>query len=179
MPKRKRVAPPRTEPYTEQQLAGLREHAHAQKQQTLSRLEAAIASLATQHKPISAKTIREECGLEYASIRRNPEALLLYQQHSTFLKQQRKRAKASQPDAPKPRDPLLAYKKTDLVARVRRTEQLLNAREQQHTTLLRDYVQKDVKIAELEAELAKHRQYLEGLRLSMQRQEHQQPDTTR
>jgi hypothetical protein len=100
---------------------------------------------------------------------------LLYQQHSTFLKQQRKRTKTSQPDTPKPRDPLLAYKKADLVVRVRRAEELLKTREQQHATLLQDYVQKDIKIAELEAELARHRQYLEGLRLSMQRQEHQGP----
>src|SRR6266566_1760410 len=114
MRKRKRVSQSRTEPYSEQQLAGLREHAQAQKQSTVDRLEAAIASLTAQHKLISARTIREECGLEYASFRRNPEALLLYQQHSTFLKQKRKRAKASHPDAPTPRDPLLAYRKTDL-----------------------------------------------------------------
>lgn len=175
MRKRKRVTQPRTTPYPEQQLVGLREHAQIQKQQTLRRLEAAITSLTAQHKPISARTIREECGLEYASFRRNPEALLLYQQHSTFLKQKRKQTKALQPDAPASRDPLLAYKKADLVARVRKSEELLKAREQQHTTLLQDYVEKDIKIAELEAELGRHRQYLEGLRLTMQRQEHQGP----
>ena len=78
-------------------------------------------------------------------------------------------------EAPAPCDPLLAYKKTDLVTRVRKAEELLKAREKQHDTLLQDYVQKDIKIAELEAELARHRQYLEGLRLTMQRQEHQGP----
>lgn len=52
-------------------------------------------------------------------------------------------------------------------------EKVLKTREAQHAALLQDYVQKDIKIAELEAELAKHRQYLEGLRLSIQRQEHQ------
>jgi hypothetical protein len=175
MTKRKRAVPLRAQPYSEQQLVGLREHTQAQKQNTISRLEAAIVSLTAQHKPISARTIHEECGLEYASLRRNPEALLLYQQHSTFLKQKRKRTKAPPPDTPSPRDPLLAYQKTDLVARVRKAEELLQAREQQHNTLLQDYVQKDIKIAELEAELAKYRQYLEGLRLTIQRQEHQGP----
>ena len=175
MRKRKRIAPMRTEPYSEQQLTGLREHTQKQKQQTLSRLEAAIASLIEQDKPISARTIYEECGLSYASLRRNPEALHLYQQHSTFLKRERKHARTAYPDTVAPRDPLLAYKKTDLVARVRKAEELLKAREQQHATLLQDYVQKDIKIAELEAELARHRQYLEGLRLTMQRQEHQGP----
>lgn len=161
--------------YTEQQLAGLHAHAQGQKCNTVERLRAAITVLTAQHKPISARTIREECGLEYAAFRRNPEALLLYQQHSTFLKQQRKRTKAPQPGTPSPRDPLLAYKKTDLAARVRKAEELLKAQEQQHATLLQNYVQKDIKIAELEAELARHRQYLEGLRLTMQRQEHQGP----
>lgn len=159
-------------PSSDQQLAGLRAHAQAQKQCTVERLNNAITSLQAQHKPISARTIYEECGLEYASIRRNPEALLLYQQHSTFLKQKRKRAKMPHPDAPSPRDPLLAYKKTDLVTRVRKSEELLKAREKQHDTLLQDYVQKDIKIAALEAELARYRTYLEGLRLTLQQQEH-------
>src|SRR5215472_11244350 len=108
MRKRKRAAQPRTVPYPEQQLTGLREHTQAQKRLTFDRLASAITSLTEQHKPVSARTIYQECGLEYASLRRNPEALLLYQQHSTFLKQQRKRTKVPQPDAPKPRDPLLA-----------------------------------------------------------------------
>jgi hypothetical protein len=173
MRKRKQVLKPRTVPCTEQQLTGLREHAQAQKQNTVSRLKAAIATLEAQHKPISARTIREECGLEYASIRRNPEALLLYQQHSTFLKQKRKRAKAPHPDVPASRDPLLAYKKADLVVRLRNEQKARKEWEAQYAALVQDYVQNDIKIAELEAELARHRQYLEGLRLTIQRQEHQ------
>src|SRR5882724_8128040 len=127
MQKRKRSTRPRA-PYPEQQLLGLQAHTQAQKQSTAERLRTAITTLTAQHKPISARTIYEECGLEYASLRRNPEALLLYQQHSTFLKQKRKRAKVPHPDAPAPRDPRLSYKKTDLVARVRKTEELLQAR---------------------------------------------------
>ena len=173
MRKRKRVSQLRAEPYSEQQLVGLRAHAQVQKESTIERLRSAITSLQAQHKSVSARTIREECGLEYASFRRNPEALHLYQQHSTFLKQKRKRAKAPLADTPAPHDPLLAYKKANLAARVRKAEELLKAREQQHATLLQECVQKDIKIAELEAELARHRQYLEGLRLTMQRQEHQ------
>lgn len=137
------------------------------------RLEAAIRSLEAQYKPISARTIREECGLEYASFRRNPEALLLYQQHSTFLKQKRRRVKAPHPDAPAQRDPLLAHPKANLAARVRKAENLLKVQGQQHATLLQECVQKDVKIAELEAELARYRATLSGLRLSIQQQEHQ------
>ena len=172
MRKRKRVALPRTEPYSEQQLAGLREHTQAQKQQTISRLEAAIALLTAQHKPISARTIYEECGLEYASIRRNAEALLLYQQHSTFLKRERKRTRTTCPDTISPRDPLLAYKKPDLVTRLRQEQAHYAELETQYATILHDYVQRDVKIAELEAELARYREYFERLRLQIQQQEH-------
>ncbi len=172
MRKRKRIAQSRTEPYTEQQLAGLRDHTQAQKQSTVNRLATAIASLTAQHKPISARTIYEECGLEYTSIRRNPEALLLYRQHSTFLFQKRKRAKTPHPDTPTPRDPLLAYKKADLVACLRKEQARQAEWEARHDKLLQDYVQKDVKIAEMEAELARHRTYLEGLRLTIQQQEH-------
>src|SRR5438132_277626 len=71
--------------YSEQQLVGLRAHTQGQKQTTVDRLRAAILALETSGQPISARTIQEKCGLEYASIRRNPEALALYQQHSTFF----------------------------------------------------------------------------------------------
>ena len=173
MRKRKRSLRPLDHSYSEQQLAGLRAHAQAQKQSTVERLRTAIASLQAQHQPISARTIYEECGLTYASLRRNPEALLLYQQHSTFLKQKRKRVKVSPPDTPLVHDSLLAYKKVDLVTRLRKEQARQTELETQYSTLLQDYVQKDIKIAELEAELARHREYLEGLRLTLQRQEHQ------
>jgi hypothetical protein len=44
--------------------------------------------------------------------------------------------------------------------------------ETQHATILADYIQKDVRIAELEAELARYREYFEGLRLQVQQKEH-------
>jgi hypothetical protein len=172
MPKRRRSLRPLDHSYSEQQLAGLRAHAHAQKQSTVERLRSAITSLQAQHQPISARTIYGECGLSYASFRRNPEALLLYQQHSTFLKRKRKRTRAACPDTVSPRDPLLAYKKPDLVARLRQEQVHCVELKTQHAAILSDYVQKDVKIAELEAELARYREYFEGLRLQVQPQEH-------
>jgi hypothetical protein len=152
--------------------AFLRTHAQTQKQSTVERLKSAIASLQAQHQPISARTIYEECGLTYASLRRNPEALLLYQQHSTFLKRERKRTRTACPDTVSPRDPLLAYKKPDLVARLRQEQARCAELETQYAAMLQDYVQRDVKIAELEAELARYREYFEGLRLQVQQQEH-------
>jgi hypothetical protein len=44
--------------------------------------------------------------------------------------------------------------------------------EQQQAQLREEYVQKDVKIAQLEAELAQYRSYLERLRIQVQQQEH-------
>ena len=73
MSKRKRLPRPLDHTYSEQQLAGMRAHAQTQKQSTVERLRSAITSLQAQHKPISARTIYEECGLAYASFRRNPE----------------------------------------------------------------------------------------------------------
>jgi hypothetical protein len=172
MPKRKRSLRPLDHSYSDQQLAGLRTHAQTQKQSTVDRLRTAIVSLQAQHKPISARTIREECGLEYASFRRNPEALLLYQQYSTFLKCKRKHTRTACPDTISPRDSLLAYKKPDLVARLRIAQARCAELETQHATILADYVQKDVRIAGLEAELARYREYFEGLRLQVQQQEH-------
>jgi len=173
MRKRKRSLRPLDHSYSEQQLAGLRAHAQAQKQSTVERLRTAIASLQAQHQPISARTIYEECGLTYASLRRNPEALLLYQQHSTFLKRERKRTRTACPDTPSLRDPWLSYKKPDLVARLRQEQARRTELETQYAMILQDYVQRDVKIAELEAELARYREYFEGLRLTIQQQEHQ------
>jgi hypothetical protein len=172
MRKRKRALRPLDHSYSEQQLAGLRAHAQAQKQSTVERLRTAITSLQAQHRPISARTIYEECGLEYASIRRNPEALLLYQQHSTFLKRERKRTRTACPDAVSPRDPLLAYKKTQLAAMLREERTRRQETEKQQAQLLEEYVQKDVKIAQLEAELAQYHGYLERLRIQVQQQEH-------
>jgi len=171
--KRKRSLRPIDHPSSEQQLVGLRAHAQAQKQSTVERLRTAITSLQAQQQPISARTIYQECGLAYASIRRNPEAVLLYQQQSTFLKRERKRTRTACPDTASSRDPLLAYKKPDLVARLRQEQTCRTELEMQYASMLADYVQRDVKIAELEAELARSREYFEGLRMTVQQQEHQ------
>lgn len=44
--------------------------------------------------------------------------------------------------------------------------------EQQQAQRLQEYVQKDVKIAQLEADLAQYRGYLERLRIQVQQREH-------
>ena len=59
-----------------------------------------------------------------------------------------------------------------LVAMLREERTLRQEVEKQQAQLLEDYVQKDVKIAQLEAELAQYRGYLERLRIQVQQQEH-------
>jgi hypothetical protein len=166
MSKRKDVSPSHRQPPSDKQLAGLRQHTQAQKQHTVDRLRDAISTLTSQGKAISTTTIREVRGLEYAAIRRNPEALLLYQQHSTFLKQKRKRIKSALPDMPSPRDPFMSCKKTDLVKRLRREMARRVELEMQYATILQDVVQRDVRIAELEAELVRSHQYFEQLHMT-------------
>jgi hypothetical protein len=80
--------------------------------------------------------------------------------------------RTSCPDTLSPRNPLLAYKKTQLVAMIREERARQQETEKQQTQLLQEYVQKDVKIAQLEADLAQYSSYLERLRISIQQQEH-------
>lgn len=158
--------------YSKRRLAGLDAHTTAQKRATVDRLTAAIKSLKAKKLPISIKTIREECGLEYNSIKRNPEAHLLYQQHSTYLGSKRQHMKLPQPTAPTSRDPLLAYKKSQLVIRLREEMQGRQEVEAQYTKLLEEFVQKDITIAKLQAKIAEYEEYLGRLRIEIQREEH-------
>src|SRR2546421_571821 len=104
-PRRPRTSKQQT--YSKGRLAGLGARTTAQKRATVDRLTAAIKSLQIKKLRISIKSIREECGLEYNCIKRNPEAFLLFQQHSTFLRSWRQQMRAPNPTAPAARDPLL------------------------------------------------------------------------
>src|SRR5258708_4854492 len=120
--------PPNHPRYNEQRLAGLRTYATQQRQATLSRLHAAITMLKEKGEPITVHTIREASGLDYKSIARNPEALALFHQHSTFLAAKRKETKKKrkpgrEEEIPRQKDPLLNYKRPQLVARVRQEMQ--------------------------------------------------------
>lgn len=179
----------RQQTYSKRRLAGLDAHSAAQKRATVSRLTAAVASLKVKKRPISIKTIREECGLEYNSIKRNAEAYVLYRQHSTFLKNKRQHTKSPQPISPTPRDPLMAYKKSQLITRLRGEMELRQELEAKHLKdldeekqrrqeleatyagLLEEFVQKDILIAELQARIAEYEEYLERPRLQFQRRE--------
>jgi hypothetical protein len=97
------------------------------KQATVERLHAAIESLKAKEREISVQTIYEGCGLRYAAIHRNQEALALFRANSTSLVAKKKRTKRrsamSDEGLIHPRDPLLNYKKPQLVERLRTAQQ--------------------------------------------------------
>lgn len=172
---RKRRAP--RDP-SEAQLAGLRQSTATRKQETVERLRIAIASLKDKKLEISVQTIYDECGLRYAAIHRNPEALALFRANSTSLlaKKKQRRHKSTMSDEGKisPRDPLLAYKKPQLVERLRTAQQQLHETQQQLAVQVDASVQREARIAELEARLAElepYRTFVEQMRMQMQREE--------
>jgi hypothetical protein len=172
---RKRRAP--RDP-SEAQLAALRQSTMARKQATVERLRTTIASLKAKKCEISVQTIFEECGLRYAAIHRNPEALALFRANSTNLvakkKQARRKMTMSDEGAIAPRDPLLAYKKQQLVERLRKTQQQLQETQQQLAMSVDASMKREAHFAELEARLAvlePYRTFAEQIRSQMQREE--------
>lgn len=163
--------------YTAHRLEGLRRHAASQRQATLERLRAAIEALKGRGEPITVHSIRAESHLDYKSYARNPEALKLFHENSTFLVAKRKEArskhgKGSSEEAPSPKDPLLNYKRPQLVARLRREMQRREEIEVHYRQLLEEHMQADLKMMQLEAELARYQQFLGQMRTQAQQQEY-------
>ncbi len=163
---------------SESQLTALRRSTTARKLATVERLRTAIASLKEKKREISVQTLFEECGLRYAAIHRNPEALALFRANSTNLvakkKQTRRKRTTSDEEAISPRDPLLAYKKLQLVERLREAELQAQAAKQQLAMSVDASMKREARIAELEARLAElepYRSFVEQMRAQMQREE--------
>jgi hypothetical protein len=163
--------------YTEHRLQGLRRHAAEQRQATLERLRVAIEALKTRGEPITVHTIRAESHLDYKSYARNPEALALFQEHSTFLAAKRKQGRRRRRDeleeqGPASKDPLLNYKRPQLVARLRLEMRRREEIEGQYRQLLEEHMQSDLKVMQLEAELATYQQFLSQVRAQVRQEEH-------
>jgi hypothetical protein len=163
--------------YPEQRLEGLRRHAAERRQATLERLRTAIEVLEARGEAITVHTIRAESHLDYKSYARNPEALKLFQEHSTFLaarrkEARRKRRKRSEEEGSQAQDPLLNYKRPQLVARLRQAMHHREEIEGQYRQLLEDRLQADLKLRHLEAELARYQSFLGHLRGQVQQEEH-------
>src|SRR5437588_9749139 len=107
-PKARRRSPRLPRTYSEAQLAGIKQSTTARRLATVERLQTAIDALKEKKREISVQTIYDECGLRYAAIHRNPEALALFRANSTHLvaaKKQRKRKSREDSEATSaPRD---------------------------------------------------------------------------
>ena len=176
--KTKRRPPRLPRTYSEAQLAGIKQSTTARRLATVERLRTAIDALKAKKQEISVQTIYDECGLRYAAIHRNPEALALFRANSTYLVAEKKRNKRKPRKAseatPAPCDPLLNYKKPQLVARLRLAQQQLLEAQQNQATLVEARLQQEAKIAELEAKLAvlePYRTFVEHMRAQMRREE--------
>ena len=136
----------------------------------VNRLSEAIESLKSKKQPITAQTIYTECGLSYASYARNPDGLALFRANSTHLNQKRQRGKRKRKidDAltPSP-DPLMNYKKPQLVSRLREMLLHLQLQERQLAMLADGCLQRVARMAELEP----YRDFVEQIRQRIQREE--------
>lgn len=176
--KTKRRAPRLPRTYSEAQLAGIKQSTTTRRMATVERLRAAIDALKAKQQEISVQTIYDECGLRYAAIHRNPEALALFRANSTHLVDAKKRKKRKPREASdavlSPRDPLLSYKKPQLVVRLRSAQQQLLEAQQNQATLVETRLQQEARIAELEAKLAvlePYRTFVIQMRAQMRREE--------
>lgn len=179
---KKRTSQPRTgsaRTRTEAQLAGLRASVAARKQETVERLRAAIASLREKKQTITAQNSSAECGLHDASYGRNEEAIARFRATSTYLIEQQRRIKRKRKTggdvSPKPRDRLMAYKKPQVVLRLREAQQQIHTMERQLAILADACLQRDMRVAEGEAKLAEsepYRAFVEQLRQRVQREEY-------
>ncbi len=178
-PKTKRRPPRLHRTYSEAQLAGIKQSTTARRQATVERLRSAIEVLKAKKQEISVQTIYGECGLRYAAIHRNPEALELFRANSTHLVAAKKRNKrkqhAGEETPPSSRDPLLNYKKPQLVARLRSAQQQHQEVLKQRSVLVEARLKQEAKIAELEAKLAElepYRTFVEQIRKKIRQEEY-------
>jgi branched-subunit amino acid aminotransferase/4-amino-4-deoxychorismate lyase len=158
-------------------LSGLRTSAQARKSETIERLNRAIAALKAKRQAVTAQTIYAVSGLSYTSIARNPEALALFRANSTYLNQKQKpnKRRRNAGEAPaQARDPLMNYKKPQLVTRLRAAQEHVQRLEQQQALLLDTCLQSEVRVRELEtklAELEPYRGFVEEMRARIRREE--------
>ena len=175
----------------EERYAHLRANAAAQKQITVDRLSRAIATLEAEGRPVNTFTIKEESGLDYMAYYRNAEALALFRTHSTHLRKEREKERAKRRQSRhkqskqeeaiyevqvEPRDRLLNYKKSELVAKLRAAQAEREHMEQRYHALLQEHMQCGVTIAKLEAQLAEHLAFLERFRSSLREEEYGQKE---
>lgn len=172
--------------------AHLRAHAAQAKQRTVERLRDAIAAIERRGDPVTTAAIKREGNLDYSAYYRNDKAYALYREHATHFKpalgasrKRRHRTTRSiweQPasaGARQIRDPLMAYKRPALVAKVRAAQAERDAARaerdeatRQYQNLLREHLQCAQTIFTLQTKLAQFDEHRDYLRRTMQEREH-------
>ena len=127
-------------------LAGLRDHAARKREETVRKVEAAIAVLREQQRPVTAAAIAERTGIGFTALKRNADAYAVFVAHSTRLRARREQPgrRRSQPlvDAPSlPRpDPLLQRKKAWLVGQLHAAREAHDLIRAQYHALLQEHL---------------------------------------
>jgi hypothetical protein len=121
---------------------GLSARSHAPKsydcRPALERLQEAITALEQARKPVTATNLLHEHGLHYNTLKRHPEAMALFHEHSAGEKTRRGRQQQAQETTggPPRNDPLLRLRKAALVALIRQERAQFNALQERYSALL-------------------------------------------
>ncbi len=166
--------------YPAERVAPLRAYAAAAKQATVARLEEALHTLKGRGIPPTAEAIFMVSGLRYQVIRRNDIALRIWQAASPGLASKREQARARRGRRKstssvgmalaRPPDPFAGQTRAQLVALARRqqerigmlearvaaAEERARANAARHETLALERVRVDLRIARLEADVARY-----------------------
>lgn len=164
----------------EDRYAALRAHAAQRRRATVKRLGTAITSLKARGEPITAFTIKCECGLDATTIHRNADARRLFQEESTYLqaKRQARRARrrmSQHQTGPLP-DPaahalLPVAAKPRLLAMLHATQAECDDLQRRYQALLQEHAQCGVALLTLKATVARYEQFLGRYRRTVQQQE--------
>ena len=171
------------------QFRHLRAYAAQARERTIARLRTAITAIEARGAAVTIATIKQESGLDYSAYYRNDAAYALYREHATHFtaratiakahRQRRAKARAASARVRQARDPLMAYSRRELVAKLRAawTERDLARTErgdavQQYQNLLREHLSSAQTIFTLQTQLAQYEEHRDYLRRTMQEREH-------
>ena len=171
MPARRKPSPAT---YTPARLAGLSAHSEERSRKTVERLQNAIDKI--KPTPVTLAAIERAGGPAWSTIKRNPKALALWA--------------ACKPSTPhrsnaKAQDPMLSCSRSELLAKCRQASSQIHeltahlraecearaTAESRYRTVLAAQLDKDKRIAELEADLARYEPYLSSIRARSSRQD--------
>lgn len=172
-------------PSCKDRYAHLRANAAVQKRRTVERLEQAIITLEAAGRPVTTFTIKEVCGLDYMAYYRNPEALILFRKHSTYLQKAQAKGKAkhrltknkrgkeiSKEERSELQGTMLTGEHSRKVTKRQSVGAVDDQWERKYQALLQEHMQCGLTIARLEAQVAQYLEMMEGFRASLKQEEY-------